>query len=229
MAMTFLQLTQRLARECGVAGTGPSTTINQTGEAGRLVGYINSAWMDIQEQHPDWNWLRTSVTFPTVTGQAVYTPTDCGIASTLGSWKKDSFRIFVTADGYLTETFIGEMLYDNWRNIYQFGALRTTTTRPVFVAVAPDRSLCFGPSPDNLGYTVVGDYYRAPSEMALDADVPALPERFQMAIVYRAMMLYGSFESAPEVYQHGMTEFNRIMRRLELDQQPQMLVGDPLV
>jgi len=228
MAMTFLQLVNRLRQKVGITGNDLTTLSNLSGESLRCKNWVNEAWIDIQEQHPDWNWLRTTVSFATVDGQAVYTPTDCGIAATLGTWKKDSFRIYVTANGFVSETFLGDMLYDNWRDIYQFGALRTTTTRPVFISVAPNRSLCFGPAPDALGYTVVGDYYLAPSEMAADSDVPTLPERFQMAIVYRAMMSYAGFESAPEVYQDGQTEFNRMMRRLELDQQPQMLVGEPL-
>lgn len=227
--LTFLQLTQRLARECGVAGTGPLTVVGQTGEAGRLVNWINAAWLDVQEQHDDWNWLRTSVTFATVASQATYTPTDAGVATTLGHWKKDSFRIYTTSDGYPSEVFLGDIGYDDWRNLYQFGSLRTVTTRPIFVAVAPNRSLCLGPTPDALGYTVVGDYFLAPTQMSADADIPTLPERFQLAIVYRAMMMYAMFESAPEVLQQGQTEFNRIMRRLEVDQQPQMLIGNPLV
>lgn len=226
--MNFLQLVNRLRTECGISGAELSTLANLSGEALRCKKWINAAWIDVQEQHPDWNWLRTSMTFTTVQGQAVYTPTECGVASTLGSWKKDSFRNYVTGTGYPSEVFMSNILYDDWRNLYQFSTLRTVEAKPIFIAVAPDRSLCLGPNPDSQGYTIVGDYFLAPSEMSLDADVPSLPERFQLAIVYRAMMFYAMYESAAEVLNQGQSEFNRMMRRLEADQQPQMLIGDPI-
>ena len=36
-----------------------------------------------------------------------------------------------------------------------------------------------------------------------------------MAIVYRAMMLYGVSESAPEIYDEGAANFKAIMQEIE--------------
>ena len=49
-----------------------------------------------------------------------------------------------------------------------------------------------------------------------------------MMIVYRAMMFYGGYESAPEVYQRGEAEFKRLMSRLDIDQLPTLVSGPPL-
>lgn len=119
--------------------------------------------------------------------------------------------------GLRTEVFMSYLDYDNWRNAYQYGALRSVRTRPMVLAYAPDKSLALGPIPD-AGYTMIGEYYRVPTEMLLDASVPAMPAKFHMAIVYRAMISYGMFEAATEVVQRGSAETEKWSRRIMFDQ-----------
>lgn len=217
--MNFLQLTQRLRIEAGVSGSGPTSVLNQAGELQRLINWINAAWMDIQNERLDWNWLRSSFTFETIQAQPTYTPAECGV-SDLGIWAENSFRSYVTSVGTGSELFLPAMPYDKWRNNYQYGALRTTYTRPIEFAVKPsDKSICLGPVP-TVGYTILGDYFKAPSELVADADVPALPAKHHMAIVYRALMMYGMYEGAPDAVQRGQVEFDKLMRRIRVDQLP---------
>lgn len=227
--MNFLQLVQRLRSECGVSDTGPTTVVGQTGEYERLVNWVNAAWMDIQSAHQDWNWLRTSLTpFATVAGQTTYSPTAAPMSLTdFGAWDRDSFRVYETAAGISSETFLTYQPYDLWRNSYLIGALRSTTSRPDIVTVAPDNSLGFGPI-TAAGYSIVGDYFKLPSEMSADTDIPVLPTQYHMAIVYRAMMSYGAYFAAPEVYQRGETEFSKMMLRMTADRLPDILMGGTL-
>jgi hypothetical protein len=69
-----------------------------------------------------------------------------------------------------------------------------------------------------------------PTEFSAATDAPpdVFPTRFHMAIVYRAMMSYGGYESAPEVYQRGEFEFKRLMNRLHIDQLQTLVSGPPL-
>jgi hypothetical protein len=114
--------------------------------------------------------------------------------------------VAVTGGGFNDEMFLDEIPYDAWRNGYMLGAMRRVQTRPYVIAVGPNQSLCLGPPPNGL-YTITGDYWVAPSEMINDTDIPAgLPTRFQMLIVYRTMMKYAGYESAPEVYERGSQE-----------------------
>lgn len=225
--MTFLELCQRLRSECIASGSGPTSVVAQTGESGRLVNWINDAWMDIQAEHPDWQWLRSSFSFVTVADQAAYTPTECGVTD-FGIWKQDSMRCYPTTVGTRGEVFLTPVDYDYWRDQYQFGATRDVRNRPTVVAVAPDTSLALGHTPDATGYTVVGTYFKEPSRMAADADVPTMPAKHQMAIVYRAMMFYGSYAAAPEVYTRGELEFKRMLRRMEIDRLPRMVTAGAL-
>ena len=50
--------------------------------------------------------------------------------------------------------------------------------------------------------------------------MPAMPERFHMMIVYAAMMYYGIFEAANEVYARGEKYYNKFYSKLSTDQAP---------
>lgn len=217
--MTFLQLVQKLRQECGVSGTGPVTTVNQIGEYKRLVDWIVDAWLEIQGLHPDWKFLRTSTSWTTTLGQYAYTPVQCGIpADTFGSWVRHEMRQYNTAAGLRSELPVYHMAYDRWRRQYNLGGLRDQLGPPREYAVAPDQSLVLGPAP-LAGYTMTGDYYRAPVTLSLNADIPALPPGFNhMIIVYAAKMKYGAHEAAPEVYAEGERAYLPLLSRLEVGQ-----------
>lgn len=249
--MNFVQLAARLALECGVSGT-LTTTANQVGSLARIVNWVNAAWSDVQAEHPDWGWMRSSnllgagVQFNTVAGRATY-PLGvglgtCGITSAqLGAWDRETFRCYVSdylpllneygqpllnengapllgatgTGGTSTETFLDEIPFDVWRDAYMYGAMRQVQTRPVAVAFGPDESICLGP-PSNGLYTITGDYFIAPSVMVNDTDVPALlPAKYHDIIIWRGMMMYAGYESAPEVYQRGAQEYAQDIAELE--------------
>lgn len=218
--------------ECGVSGAALTTLINQPLEIQRLVGWVNAAFLEIQESHADWNFMRESFQFNTVLGQQAYTPVQAGIPvsgteTVLGNWKKDSFRLYSTAQGVTNENFMPYYYYDTFRNLYQFSSSRLIQTRPIAFTADPDKNLLLGPVPDGV-YTVNGEYFIRPYELVADTDVPVLPSQFHLVIVYRAMMHYGAFEAASEVYQRGLTEFNKMKAKLEIDQLPQITFGAPL-
>lgn len=123
--------------------------------------------------------------------------------------------------GLKTEVFMSYIDYEDYRNAYQYGALRSVETRPMVISITPSKSLTLGPTPD-IGYTVVGDYYHAPSEMSANSDVPSLPTKFHMAIVYKAMLSYGMFEAATEVIQRAVAENEKWTRRILFDQMPEL-------
>lgn len=224
--MNYLQLTQRLRRKCRVGGTGPVAVTGQNEEYSRLLDYINAAWLDVQESREDWQWMRSSCSFTTTNSQATYTVAQIGLTD-WGNWHRDSFRQYLTASGTNTERELHYMDYEDWRNAWQLGSPRNTPSQPWCMTITPAKSIGLGPVP-LAGYTITGDYYTVPTEMATATDTPGLDSRFHMLIVYRAMMFYGVGEAAPEVYQEGMTEFNRMMNRLNLNQLPEVTVGGAL-
>jgi len=204
-----------------MAGAAPSTVVGQTGEAARAVNWIETAYEDIQSSNPDWKFLREDFSFPTVVGTSVYpssTETD------LLSWITDDLRV------YLAETDETELIYLPWPDFKincVFGSSRSQAGKPYMVSVNPDESLVLWPIPDAI-YTVNGSYRKSMQAMAANTDIPILPAQFHMILVWRALMYYGAFENAPEVYSHGQYEYNRIMSRLEINQLPEIVWGAPL-
>lgn len=228
--MNLLQLTNRLRQECGISGDDLSTVVGVTGEAQRCRDWIVQAWTEIQEEHREYDWMRKEVSFDTIAGQQAYTPSDpipVGIALTdFGHWDIDSFRCYLKSIGVANEMFLTKMDYAQFRDHYIFATFRTTQSRPISIAVRPnDKALLLGPIPDFV-YTVVGEYFYDPITLSLDADTPAMPSRYHMAIVYRAMQSYALYEAAPEVMTRGQTGYSELIKRIEEDQlQPIDLAG----
>lgn len=230
--MNFLQLAQRLRRKCRVAGSGPTSVTGQNEEYSRLIDWIQESWMEIQmlhEQH--WLFMRASCSAATINGQAAYGPTEFGITD-LGRFvldyeNGDTFRCYNTAQGVTSETFMSVIDYDDWRDRFLFGALRNAFLRPDSVAVGPDGKLYCGPIP-SAGWTITGDYIRVPTELVATTDVPTLPVQYHMAIIYKAMMLYGASEAAEEVYVDGKNRFDPMLRRIERTQLPRVRLAGAL-
>jgi len=220
---TYLELCQRTRQECGIAGSGPSTVLSQTGDLKRVVDWVNTAWQDIQNRTDTWQWMRQGFSVNLIAGQREYTPAQCGITD-FASWDIEHIRVYSgSTANECTLSYVG---YDDFREVYMRGTV--PTARPAFFTISPSKSLILYPTPDQ-AYTVYGDYYTTPKQLTVNADVPGMPTRFHDLIWYGAMRKYAMFEAANEVYQFATQEYNRLMRNLEQDQLPEMPMAEPLV
>jgi hypothetical protein len=216
---TKLQLCQRLRQECvGVSGTGPTTTLAQSGDMLRLVTWIDSAYEDIQNLHRDWNFLRKDLSFNTVAAQQSYTPTQAGAAD-VGEWRMRDMRCYLTSGGVSGEQFLQDVPWDDFRSVYLLGANRASTGRPMIVTRKPDRSLMVWPTPD-AAYTINGEYFQANDEMIADADVPIFPARFHLVVMWRALVFYAGHAAAPETFSVGQGEYTKLLSALERSERP---------
>lgn len=224
--MSFIQMVRRLRQESGTSGAPPVTIANQTGEIKRLIDWISSAWVDIQADKTDWFFMRQPVSFNTTAGKQSYTASEAGINS-FGNFKLDSFRQYNVANGYGTEQRLAYVPYDTFRDLYQYGPMRTTQQMPVVFTVDPAKNFLLGATPNDV-YNINGEGYAMPTELANDDDRPTMPGQYHMAIVWRALMYYGSYEGAPDAYTRGQIEYERLMSRLRADQMPAITFGPPL-
>ena len=224
--MTFLELVNRARQECGVSGPDLLTVQGLSGEALRIANWVASAWTDIQTSQESWLFLRETFSFNLVALQWEYTAAQAGVTN-FGNWKRDSFRCSSVDQQYRDEQLLNYMDWSVYRNLYQYGNMRYTNARPVVVSITPSKHLAFGSIP-NQAYVIVGEYYKSPQTLTADTDVPIMPDRFHLAIVYRAMMSYAGYEAAPEVYQRGELEFKRLNNRLLIDQLETTVSGPPL-
>ncbi len=78
--MTFLELCQRTHAEAGLAGSGPTSPLGQSGMNAKVVNWVRDAWNDIQQMHNDWNFLWKSSNVTLLAGSRSYTPVAAGVA-----------------------------------------------------------------------------------------------------------------------------------------------------
>ena len=226
---TFLDLVQRATIECGYAGDPPATLLGASGELLQLMGWVNQSWMDLQQKHPDWGFKLQSpgVSFATVAGQRIYTPTQAGV--TLGDvtmWKRETFRVYHTATGTPSEVRMSWYAYDDWRDSFDIGSLKTAQVFPVNFSITPELSLAI--QCPLAGYTVTGDYYQIATPLEVDEDEPDLPAQYRMVIVYATMKFYGAFQSAPEVYDRGSEQYRVLVNKLEQRYCPEVCTAGAL-
>lgn len=209
---TYLQLVQQLHEECGAAGVAPATLTGQTGENLRLINWVKSADRYVQQLWHVWKFLRAEFSDTTVISQR--DNTTGGTPADLQHWDEESFKIL--RPGATVPDPLEVYEYNNVR-----GEIFDTSIEdiPWRVIIMPDNSLRFDPVPD-AAYTITADYYKVPVDLAVDADVSAIPEMFHQVIIGRALMLYGNYENAPEIKEQGQEIYTEALGRLESLQLP---------
>lgn len=223
--MNFLQMCQRVYQEGGISGNIASVQ-NQSGEALRVVNWVKSAYQEIlNDQGLVWNFQHPTVVVKLVPGQGEYTFADFNLPAGV-QWDTRSMRVAL-ADNLADETFLLGMRFPEFRDYWLFSSRRTVVSRPLNASVDFSTHLRIAPLPDQ-AYNLVMQYQAQPAPLLDDGDVPVIPDRFQMAIVWKALRHYGMFESAPEVAGRAEHEYKTIMQHLYNDQSPEVIVGGPM-
>jgi hypothetical protein len=225
--MTFLELANRLLSEADISGSGLITTVNQKGEYKQAVDYINTAYQDIQNLHSNWNFLRKDIAFNTIENVNNYFDTSIDL-SDYGSWSLDTMRVYLTSSSAANEVHMTPVEWDDFRDMFLFGASRSQVGMPIYICEKPDNSLILYPTPNDI-YTVNGEYYREPFTLVLDIDKPAFPTRFHMVIVWRALMYFATQLNAQELYAIGNVEYRKLLLKLEQFDLPPHTVSGALV
>lgn len=227
---TFVDLVNAARVEClGAAAATPVTTLQGTLTADvlRFKTWVARAFLRVQTNRPDWDWMRATATFntvaanlPTTPGQVKYSPTDIGVDTTLGTWFPQTFRCSTPGLNYADEVFMTYMPWDPFRDSYIYGNLRNSTSRPMVMSIFPtDQSVYIWAQPDNV-YQIQGDYYMRPQQLVGDLDDPTnlnglvLPERFNDLMVFDAMQRYGARFAAPETADDGAIQYRELYASL---------------
>ena len=217
---TFLELTNKLAQECGASAGNLSTVIGNTGNAGMYVKFIADADLEVQGLWFDWDFLHIGTwSVNTVVGTAaVAAPSDLGV------WDEDSFYLnsALTSNQKLTP-----MDYKNWRTNYRQGV--QTNQKPDNIVILPDQSLKLHSPPDAV-YALTADYWKRPTKMTADDSTSPIPEEYERIIIARGKIFYGEKYAAGEVLQAGQIEFDYLLDKLEakyLSNQAGRRMSDP--
>lgn len=205
--MNFLQLAQAVKRESGLGDASSVASITTAvGDDRRMFDWVNWAARDITLAREDWRWRRGSATLASTTAQA--NDSSDFLLTDFASWKKPSgfYRpsAYRLSDGLSSEQELQWLDYDQWRKMFTIG--EQTTGCAQYWSISPNDEFLLGPAPDTAHF-IRADYVKDYTSMTLDADVPAIPARFHMLIVWRALMEYGGFDAAGEVLQRASTNY----------------------
>lgn len=222
--MDFLALCKQAARDSGtIAGLPQFLTVEDATErVAQLVGWVRDAYIDIQNERPDWLWLRARFQAPLTIDQAEYTPAELNIVR-FGAFTGDRpghrvLSLYDPAEGKKDEGEIVQVPYDYWQRTYDRG--EHDANRPTEWALTPQQTIVFGNTPDK-AYVVRGEYRKSPQILELDEDVPEMPEQFHRLIIAEAIRLMAESDEAFQVLQSKALQYSRLRNPLVLAQTPE--------
>jgi len=210
MSMDFLAICKRVRQEAGIAGSGPSSVVSQTGEIGRVVDWANDAWLTIQrKQLWDWLWETATVTIT------------AGTSATAGS---------IPASRYLRDkAFIGtrRLCFIPWE---RFSVLYPDPAAgdPSDWSIRPDGAFVVNTEP-TADAAISVQRYILPTSMAANGDIPVMPERFHMAIVWRALMDASDYDEAGVSRTLAAAKYAEVLGDAFSDGRPVLSLGAPLL
>lgn len=209
---TFLELVQDLHTEVGAAGVAPTSVLNQTGEAKRLVNWIRRADKLVQELWENWKFLRAEYDQTTTSGvNTLAKPND------LKFWdvNEDRTTFFVIPENQTEKQPLEVVEYDDVKD----QILDDSPGIPARLIIMPDYSLLIEPTPNGT-HRILADYYKDPVPLTNNTDVSLIPVKYHDVILGRAMIFYGNYENAPEIKLQGQELFAEQLQRLENHQLP---------
>ena len=233
--MNFLQLSQKLRQEAEIPGTGPSAVTGQVGQLKRLVDWTADAWLDIQNRHQNWRWMRKGFTVNTVLDDDSYAygdVTDVDTAAPIARFSRwlvndpnDPALCYLQSGGVGGQYRLIWTPWNYFKQIYKIGT--QTNGSPAHITVDHANNLVIGPKPNGV-YVVTGDFQRGAQILAVDGDIPDMPTDYHNLVVYWAMLKYGANSVASEIFARASSEGTRMMRSLELNQLPEIEMPGPL-
>lgn len=221
--MNFLALCKAVASDSGtVAGVPSFTTVaGATGRVEQVIGWTSRAWVDIQNERNDWLWMRRTFDKALLADTAAYTAAGLTI-DRVSRWLPDrlnyhTFSLYDPTIGRADEAKLRMVSYDRWREMYDFGV--HDHNRPSVWAVSPTNELLFGPTPDKV-YNVRGEYRLKPQVLALDADVPEMPEEYHGVIIGETLKLMARSDEAFTALASLAPQYDRLRNPLVREQTP---------
>ncbi len=204
---TFLEMSQELARLCGIQGSGPTDVTTATGIELRIVNYVKNAWIDIQNHPKQWRWMLAPYyqagTTPLQTAAATNDYTLPTTVTTVRNVVVDSFKSYLTATGTSDRQRMTFVPYRQFERRY--GVVTSSDNRPRVVTMLPSGKMRFHPQPDAI-YSIEFDHFKRAQVLAVDADTPEMPSDHHQLIVYEAMKRFGKAEDAPELIRFAEEE-----------------------
>lgn len=238
---TFLELVNQLASEGGTvpnAQTSPMSDVTGITDDLKLkvISWIRSAWLSIQNAHREWLWMQSEFYGSTVASTARYAGTSFNDAFALSAitrfsqWdcsgpRENRFKLYLPADGLAGA---GRLQFEEWPDFYAYRMNNGAANgKPSIFSIDPQNRMVLSPTPDDV-YTVIGPYRKSSQTLTSKTDVPEMPVDLHDVIVSVALELLGTHDEAPQQIPLWKLRQNRLFCELEAQQLPRVRLAGPL-
>lgn len=219
--MNFLEIAKRVRQECGISGEGPAAVQGQSGISAKLVAWVLSAYEEIQTLQP-WRFNWAQHTQALTAGVALYDPV-IGWGLDYRELTPEPIFVYRTLDGARSKHWLCPVSWAEMREMSQVGIQGV----PVYCATRPDSKIQLHPEP-MAGLTAVIEYIKNPHKLVNNLDTPVFPERYHMAVVWRAVMFWASHDENPGLYGAANQHYQTILRKMIRSELPTMQMAEEL-
>jgi len=235
-AMTYLGLVKRLVQELGTdlpekvtsVAITPSTSYGSTTQfINDCVTWVKQAWIELQEDQQDWNFMRTSGLFALIGGQAQY---DITLQAGLSDY--DGMRPFMASldnryiwiNNNTTQPPGRQNCYyvkpEQWFGFV--GRNPPAQGLPTRYTFTSNGCILFYPVPSTDSLSAEFRYLREVQELVADTDTPTgLPPKYHMDIVYRAMEYYSGYDEAQAQWKRALTRKRKMENKMYIELLPE--------
>jgi len=229
--VNYLELCNSLHEKTGESGADLTAVTGQSGYNLKIVNFIKNAWIDIQNKHTTWRFLRHEA-LPTITDTNNTIDADAwtvtNLSLSIDEYHKGTFSIYLTATGISDESNLTYVPWESWKKYFGISYDDGVTNRPTHITIDPDTDdLIVGPTADG-SYTVSFAFNAAPVTLAADSDTPNIVSSLHEIIVWRALERYGNREESKWDVAEAKREYKSFIRRLEKRELPESTIGGPL-
>lgn len=214
--MNLLQMAQRLHSESLRSTPAPTTITGASERNARLFNRLAYAWTELQNERR-WRWMRSTTDVALTIGQQTYSATDLGL-SRFGRWRTEDelYQPYLYIDG--APNTLWPLCYehlDRFRQLWVY--LQMGNTQPVAWSIDEQDRFLVGPAPGS-AYKLRAEFWLSPTELTADADVPDMPERFHMVLVWRALIDMAKTDAKPEILAMAEDNYAKAHAQLLRDQ-----------
>lgn len=226
-SMTYLELCKRVRLYAAVAGDGPSAVTGQTDIYAAIVAWVADSYEWIQTSENEWKFRWETGTFTNSLDEDTYTVASGKLASDIEKMDFSSFFIYETANPNTTKR---KLRWASWK-VFQDRYIDTEIVGglPTYFTRNPDGDIVFSKEFEDADdtYTIEYNYYKTPDLLEANNDVPVLPERFHMVIVWHALQDYAHYYNAPEVLARAEKRYAEMYWKLKDSQlvRPKVVKG----
>lgn len=227
--MTYLELFQKVCRECGTVPNPPATVTGLTGRLASILGWTSGAWTEIQLHRPGWLWMRREFDGPALAGNRYLDATDLGIVRLAHFVYRDStdggpsgLSIYGEAAGVASERTLFHMPWATYRDRFLRGV--QTGDAPSWFSIDNQGRVALGPVPI-VDSRLRGEYQADVQPLVEPTDVPEMPSRFHDLIVWRALVLLSESDESTVQDPAWRVRARMKMQELEASQLPRITFG----